>query len=353
MLVDDLPERIARIKAAWPDCRPGITTTLTFRRDKSFFHDLFDAGLESILVSCYGHTEEDHKKLHGSPLFPVVLDNLHTLGLLPRYMTAKVVFRSFNNSQEMFGIRNAGEKAEAFFEQARQHGIERFDSIRCFPWKPGRTPDGHALWARPSPCPVVWGASAGELIIHANLDVVPCCMMFGQEMVLGNLRRQSLDELFNGEKYRSFYETWWSMRPGEIPYCNTCQFYAGRASKNELARLAAWQARELRGQKVVFWGCGEAYRAYKSFFIDCQPVAMLSDFAERPAEIDGIPVFHPDDFLGTLTDPLPLVIFAMQKASPKILQTLKEKYGFYTPSKLVICPANAQIVAPVEPFFQD
>ena len=72
-----------------------------------------------------------------------------------------------------------------------------------------------------------------------------------------------------------------------------------------------------------------------------------------PKHIDGIPVHHPDAFLPTLTEPLPLVIFAMQKNSPKILQTLKEKYAFYKPSKLVICPANAKIEVPVEPFFQD
>lgn len=69
--------------------------------------------------------------------------------------------------------------------------------------------------------------------------------------------------------------------------------------------------------------------------------------------IDGIPVHHPDAFLPTLTEPLPLVIFAMQKASPRILQTLKEKYAYYKPSKLVICPANAQLRPRVEPFFQD
>ncbi len=43
----------------------------------------------------------------------------------------------------------------------------------------------------------------------------------------------------------------------------------------------------------------------------------------------------------------------MPEASPKILRKLKEEYAFYTPSKLIICPANAHIVPPVEPFFQD
>ncbi len=355
MLVDDLPERIARIKAAWHRCRPGITTTLTFRRDKSFFQDLFGAGLNSMLVSCYGHTAEDHKKIHGSSLFSVVLDNLRTLGSLPRSMTKNVVLRNFTNAQEAFGIQDEREKRETFFAFARSQGIERFNSISCFPWNPGKKTDGEALWQRPSPCPVVWGESAGELIIHANLDVVPCCMMFGKEMVLGNLRNQSLAEMFSGETYRSFHEKWWNIRPGDIPYCNTCQFYSGGASRGELDRMSAWQVRELRGKKVIFWGAGEAYRAYKSFFVDCEPVAILVDSQreERKEEIDGIPLYHPDEFLPTLTEPLPLVIFAMQEASPKILRTLKEKYGTYKPSKLVICPANAHIEAPVQPFFQD
>ena len=268
-------------------------------------------------------------------------------------MTKNIVLRNFTNAQEAFGIHDEREKRETFFAFARCQGIERFNSISCFPWNPGKKPDGEALWQRPSPCPAVWGATAGELIILVNLDVVPCCMMFGKEMVLGNLRTQSLEEMFSGETYRSFYEKWWHMRPGDIPYCNTCQFYAGGASQGELARMAAWQARELHGKKVIFWGAGEAYRAYKSFFADCEPVAILVDGIEEGTNIDGIPLHSPDQFLPALAEPLPLVIFAMQVASPKILRALKENYPFYRPSKVVICPANAHIEAPVEPFFQD
>ncbi len=171
----------------------------------------------------------------------------------------------------------------------------------------------------------------------------------------GNLRSMSLDEIFNSKSYKQFYQSWWEMRPEDIPGCNTCQVYRACAHPNELTRMAHWQARKLHGQKVVFWGAGEAYRAYKNFFVDCEPIAMLMDTpnAIEQKEIDAIPVYHPDAFLPSLAEPLPLVIFAMQKASPKILKTLKEKYPFYNPSKLVICPANAEIEVPVEPFFQD
>ena len=284
MLVDDLPERIARIKAVWPDCQPIIITALTCKRNITFFRDLFTAGLEELLISCYGHTEEDYKKLHGSSLFPVVRDNLHTLGLLPESMTKKIVLRHFRNAQEVFAIHNAEEKANIFFDAMRQYGINRYNPINCFPWKPGKKPDGHALWELPSPCPVLWGGSAGQLIIHYDLDVVPCCMMFGKEIVLGNLRRQSLEEIFTGATYRSFYEKWRNMRPGDIPYCNTCQLYPRAISQSERARMAAWQARDVRGRKIVFWGAGEAYRAYKSFFADCEPVVMLVESQERERE---------------------------------------------------------------------
>ncbi len=198
-------------------------------------------------------------------------------------MTAKVVLKSFNNTQNIFNLCNTEEKRKIFHAFARQQGIENHMSISCFPWNPGKKPDGHALWERPSPCPVLWGSGAETLTVHYDLDVVPCCTMFGKELVLGNLRSQTLEEIFTGDTYRSFCEKWRNMRPGDIPYCNTCQFYYG-ASQPELARMAAWQARDVRGQKVVFWGAGEAYRAYKSFFADCEPVAMLVESQERERE---------------------------------------------------------------------
>ena len=97
------------------------------------------------------------------------------------------------------------------------------------------------------------------------------------EVHFGNLRNMSLKEIFNGKSYKHFYQSWWEMRPEDIPVCNTCQRYKASAARDELARMAAWQARELRGRKVIFWGAGEAYRAYKSFFADCDPIAMLVD----------------------------------------------------------------------------
>ena len=351
LTLKDLPDRIGLVKQAWPDCHLILKTTFNLPHDKKYIQDLL-MGTDSMTISCYGHTPEDYAKIHGSNRFPVLEQNLAILGSLPAEMTDKITLRYFDNAGILFNVKAADEKREKFLSAAQKKGIKKFDLNQHFRWNPPKPVDGHALWDLPYPCDVVWGGRAGTLNVLYNLDVAPCCMT-RDAIVLGNLRKNTLEEIFTGETYTAFRRAWWEMRPGDIPVCNTCQWYQPSDWRDELARMAAWQARDVRGRKAVFWGAGEAYRAYKSFFADCEPVAMLVESQEREREVDGIPLYHPADFLPTLTEPLPLVIFAMPEASPKILHKLKEDYAFYKPEKLIICPANAHIVPPVEPFFQD
>lgn len=58
--------------------------------------------------------------------------------------------------------------------------------------------------------------------IKANGDVVPCCMVFEdiEEMVYGNLKNNSLEEIWNSEKVKDFRE---QHRSGNITqYCSQC-----------------------------------------------------------------------------------------------------------------------------------
>ena len=353
-ILNDLPDRIYNIKKSWPHCTISITTTLNIYHSDTWIKNLFSAGLDEVRLSLYCHNNDDYKMVYNNDGFSSVCKNIIAIGKLNSTEGKKVNVRVFDNSESHFNIKDAEIKWKKFRNFLSENNIENFTRRKLLYWEPPKPVDGHAAWQLPTPCTVVWGGSnAGLLCILENLDVVPCCMFTDPDYVFGNLRRQNLDEIFNSQNYRHFYETWWAMQPGELPLCNICQLYSANASPQELARMAAWQARELHGKKVIFWGAGEAYRAYKSFFADCEPVAILADGSEDGTNIDGIPLHSPEQFLPTLAEPLPLVIFAMQEASPKILRALKENYPFYRPSKVVICPANAHIEAPVEPFFQD
>lgn len=355
--LNDLPERIHLLKNAWPNCTISLTTTLNIDHGFLWIKDLFDSGVDKILLSCYAHDAEDYKKLYSYNGFSSLCKNIEYIGLLPDSIGAKVNIRHFTNAEHLFNIRDYDKKWNKFKTFLLGNNIKTTTDRELLHWTPPRPLDGKADWELPTPCPVIWGGVlAGSLNILENMDVVPCCMFTEPDYVFGNLLTQSLDEIFSSESYNHFYKMWREMRPCDLPVCNSCQIYTSYVERDELARMAAWQARKLNGQKVIFWGAGESYRAYRSFFADCQPVAMLLDLpigGVITQEIDGIPVYRPEDFLPSLAEPLPLVIFAAKDASPKILRKLKNKFASYKPSKLVICPANAHIEPPVQPFFPE
>jgi len=63
-----------------------------------------------------------------------------------------------------------------------------------------------------------------SLAIHVNGDVVPCCRDPKGEEVMGNILRQDLSAIWNGEKYRRFRERIFT-RQAEVSICRLCSSY--------------------------------------------------------------------------------------------------------------------------------
>ena len=63
-----------------------------------------------------------------------------------------------------------------------------------------------------------------SLAIHVNGDVVPCCRDPKGQEVMGNILRQSLDEIWNGEKYRAFRRRILEDQ-GAVGICKLCSSY--------------------------------------------------------------------------------------------------------------------------------
>lgn len=61
-----------------------------------------------------------------------------------------------------------------------------------------------------------------SISIQSDGDVVPCCMMYGKDVVYGNIYEQSLEEIWSGEKHKEFVKRWLL---GDIPEkCKKCRF---------------------------------------------------------------------------------------------------------------------------------
>lgn len=303
VLLDDLPERIKMIKSAWPECKVHLTSTLAIRRDRSYFQRLFDNGLDELLLSCYAFDAEDYKIVHGSNNFAYVLENIgHILEINKKTpLSGRFRHRYLFDINQQYPVDNHKDKKEIFRKPLENAGLERvYDEDSVIPMDGAVAKGVENNWPWPVPCHIVWGLKAGRCEIHANLDVVPCCLFPGEEYTFGNLRHNTMQEIYTSEKAQAFRNAHWKGEFGKIPVCKTCQCPDMRVSNTEERdRIVAWMGWQLRGKKALFWGAGTAWRLFGSFFTETRPVAMIIDsfYGNQPSEIDNIPVVAPDVLL--------------------------------------------------------
>lgn len=137
----------------------------------------------------------------------------------------------------------------------------------------------------------------------------------------------TVEEIFNSPAARYFRDALWNGEIRKIPVCNTCQCYDCRTNnREEIDRIVAWEAARLRGEKVFFWGAGQAYRQFVGFFDASQPIAMIIEGKNVPPVIDDIPTVAPEILLDPKFAKTPIVVFAWPETSSKILAKIKQKY---------------------------
>lgn len=81
------------------------------------------------------------------------------------------------------------------------------------------------------PCYFPWMAAN----VLENGDVLPCCVADGS-LIMGNLKQQSFDQIWNGRAYQRLRTTVNSDRP--LPSCATCSMRGRGASEDDFTRLS-------------------------------------------------------------------------------------------------------------------
>jgi hypothetical protein len=366
LCLDNFDSYLRKIRRQWPDARLISTSSLNRVKDRSFFASIFNSGLNQIRISCYGYTEDDYQKLHGTDGFERVCRNISLIRALDGIPNDALMPIILTKGEEHFGIDSPSLKKRTYLRFLQNNGIQKVDLRNLHTWQ-GKvaeiTSSDDALF-QPYPCPVVWGSiMAGTLNITAQLDIIPCSCLGGDDgIILGNLADSSLDEIFNSQKYIRFYKNHWAMRKGRYHPCLCCDYVQSvPPSSHEHCRLASWAGARLAGKKTYFWGYGEVFRSFGIFFAQAVPQAVLVDTeGSHPVEINGIPVLHPDDVLLS-GEKLPLVIFVQQHQNEVMLRKIAQKYPRYTEGDIVLavpgtvprdtyhdishcCPANLRVL---------
>ena len=103
LLDRQLVQKIQALKGKYPASLGLIFSTLGVRVAEDYFAKLLEAGLNAIVISLYGFTQEDYKKIHGVNGFELVKRNLQLLSQAMKFSqaftaTIKIPSRTISSS---------------------------------------------------------------------------------------------------------------------------------------------------------------------------------------------------------------------------------------------------------------
>lgn len=183
--------------------------------DEKTCSGLVDSRLTRISFSFDGFTKEEYEKIRVGADFDQTVANIKTLLRIRREKGSSkpevaIEMIKFNNTQV------EKEKRERFVREFKSLGVDQFIFKKPHNWA-GHLRIGHSQ-NRYAPCTFLWNA----LLILWNGDVSPCAQDFFATYILGNVNRQSLKEIWNGEPQRRLRQALSERRHAEFTACRDC-----------------------------------------------------------------------------------------------------------------------------------
>lgn len=216
-----LPDKISLVSQKMPKALQVIFTTLGVPSKKEFFSSLVKAGLDHILISCYGYTPDSYKKVHGRDAFSLVKKNLELLSEIQKENDNLPKIEIIPSSEGMLLTLGSQKDPRKEFEKwVHSLGFSFFKERKLHNYGDGRQynkPKKEQL------CPVVADNRKGILQVTWNLDVIPCCYDYNASIPFGNLRTQTLEEIFSSEAYFQFIYAHMTNRLDNYPICQNCE----------------------------------------------------------------------------------------------------------------------------------
>jgi radical SAM protein with 4Fe4S-binding SPASM domain len=224
LLDRQLVRKIGLLKEVCPAAHALTFTTLGVRLQEAFFTQLAASGLDTLIISLYGYTRAAYSAVHGYDGFSLVRRNLELLSQAMRkapgrlHACIKIPGRDLA-ACSFLPTPQPPEKRE-FCVWAQELGFEIREWSYVHNYGGGRTynqPGQERL------CPVVSGKRRHILNVTWELDVVPCCYDFNAAMRFGNLRRNTLEEIFSDRPYLDFIAAHQKDDLTRYPVCQNCE----------------------------------------------------------------------------------------------------------------------------------
>ena len=183
-----------------------IITTLGVELSEKELQNIVSSGLDSMMISFYGFTKEAYKKVHNVDKLDLVIKNLRTLAKICQNLKSplnRAIKTQDANSGDLIHLGSQKKDVDAqdvFFKEMISLGYQIGSVSSWHNYGSGRDYNSK----KDHLCPVIAGKRSLVLNITWNLDVIPCCFDFDASIKFGNLRTQSLSEIYSSKSYNDF-----------------------------------------------------------------------------------------------------------------------------------------------------
>jgi len=203
-----LAERIAYVKSKGLFCN-FISNASLWTEEKS--RELIDAGLDEVRFSVYGVSEKTYEDVHVNLSHEETTNNIKRLAAMERKNLQVLVFFLVleNNENEM----------EPFIKEWKDV-VDVVEVWRPHNWSNGRDYRDLSLDAKPKR--TCGRPATGPLQVQWDGTCIPCCWDYNGEMILGDLKKQSIAELFRSPEYEKIRNDHASGKFEDFPFCDGC-----------------------------------------------------------------------------------------------------------------------------------
>jgi radical SAM protein with 4Fe4S-binding SPASM domain len=205
-----LPEFVRYAKDAKAAEILSVTTNGTLL-NQELAERLLEAGLDEVSISIDAATPETSKKIKGRPMYETVERNLVNLFRMNK---------TFPNISVRFIRMRENEKEELEFYR-KWEPITQVMGSHCWDWG-GSVEDlsVNGMKTLDLPCELLWRSMA----INWDGRVSICCVDWDCQGIIGDVREESLHEIWHGPALRKIREIHLDLKANTLPACANCTY---------------------------------------------------------------------------------------------------------------------------------
>jgi MoaA/NifB/PqqE/SkfB family radical SAM enzyme len=212
LLDRQLAERVRYAKVG--GLRDVYFSTNAFQLTEARARELIEAGLDRMYISVDGASKETYEKIRVRLKFERVVENIERLVDLRRRLGSATP----RIELQIIEMPENAHEVEAFLRRW-QGRVDRVYAKGLHDWagqslRPAPRPEGAAR----IPCLQLWY----NLVIFREGEVALCCYDYDGRVILGNVREQTIAEIWRGARYREVRRLHWQGRYDDVPLCKTC-----------------------------------------------------------------------------------------------------------------------------------